>query len=158
MDDFSENQEGLGEGESTVFSAPAEHKGENIKSPKKRKILAVIAAALAVLILVGGTIAIIKLIPEKDDKDNTSSEQTVSVINFDKSKFDSVKVKNPNGEFVLLPEKGTDDTIKWYLEGISVDKISADLGIPIFKVLSALTLLEVRRLVKSEPGRYFSVT
>ena len=43
-------------------------------------------------------------------------------------------------------------------EPVHVDKISADLGIPIFKVLSALTLLEVRRLVKSEPGRYFSVT
>ena len=42
-------------------------------------------------------------------------------------------------------------------EPVHIDKICADLGIPIFKVLSALTSLEVKQLVKSEPGRYFSI-
>lgn len=42
-------------------------------------------------------------------------------------------------------------------EPVHVDKICSDLGIPIFKVLAALTTLELRQLVKSEPGRYFSI-
>ena len=53
---------------STVFSAPAEHK----RAPKRKKhrLLVAIASVLSVAILIGGTVAVIKLIPEKEEEIN----------------------------------------------------------------------------------------
>lgn len=69
--------------------------------------------------------------------------------------IDDVKPKHKQNVNVT----GDAKTIYEYLgtEPVHIDKICADLGIPIFKVLSALTSLEVKQLVKSEPGRYFSI-
>ena len=46
----------------TVFSDPAEHHAKKPSGGKKR-VRAIIAAALAVAVLTGGTITVIKLIP-----------------------------------------------------------------------------------------------
>ena len=100
MDDFKETPQAEETEEqneqSTVFSAPKEHNDKGLKSPKKRRITAVIAAVLAVLILVGGTLAVIKYIPKLDDENITSSTEdtTITVIDFDSAKFDTVTVKN----------------------------------------------------------------
>ena len=51
---------------STVFSAPAEHKKQANNKGKKRWPKAV-AAALAVAVLIGGTVAVVQLIPERED-------------------------------------------------------------------------------------------
>lgn len=139
MKDFSEKQgENVPEtdetGEfSTVFSSPAEHMDEKLKSPKKRRIFAVISSVLAVCVLVGGTLAVIKFIPKKDDEQgNSSGVKTVTVVDFDKSKFDTVTVNNENGEFVFYPESKaeSDDSSgdtenKWYLKGVDKEKVSA---------------------------------
>ena len=50
---------------STIFSAPQEKRPYNPKNTGKKKILSVIAALVAVAVLVSGTVAVIKLIPEK---------------------------------------------------------------------------------------------
>ena len=100
MEDFSDsniNEEEL----STVFSAPGEHK-EKLKSPKRRKIVSVIASLLSVLLLVGGTVAVIKLIPKKEETDNSSQSDTVSVINFETNDLDTVSVKNENGSLLIV--------------------------------------------------------
>ena len=116
MDNFPENDQ------STVFSAPEAHNDGKLKSPKKSRIITAVAAFLAVCVLVGGTVAVIKLIPKKEE--NASSEaKKISVIDFDKSKFDSVAVENKNGVFTFYPK--TDDTdTKWYVKDLAEEKIS----------------------------------
>lgn len=133
MDQFPDNKGYESERESdeisTVFSAPEEHE-DRIKSPKKRKILTVIAAALAVCVLVGGTLAVIKFIPKKDEGNTSSVDNTITVIDFDTAKIDSVTVKNENGEFEFYKlVKATDSSsdtpqTDWYLKDVAPDKIS----------------------------------
>lgn len=126
MDDFADNskKEEAFE-ESTVFSAPAEHNDKKLKSPKKSRIITAIAAVLAVCLLVGGTLAVIKLIPEKDDENTTSEVEKLLVLDLDKKEFDAVTVDNNNGKFEFYPKtpEGEDDA-KWYIKGIAEEKIS----------------------------------
>ncbi|MBR4973197.1 MAG: hypothetical protein IKY45_01890, partial [Clostridia bacterium] len=70
MNDSNKENLELNEEEfSTVFSDPVEHKkqAENIK--KKKRLPVVISSILAVVILIGGTIGVIKLIPEMETDD-----------------------------------------------------------------------------------------
>ena len=55
--------ENIPEEDSTVFSAPVEHKKKAVKNGGKKRLTSIIAACVAVAVLLGGTIAIIKLIP-----------------------------------------------------------------------------------------------
>ena len=54
---------------STVFSDPTEHK-RTAPEKKKNKLLIAIASILAVAIFAGGTVAVIKLIPEREEEEN----------------------------------------------------------------------------------------
>ena len=136
MADFDESpkvsDEENGE-QSTVFSAPAEHNDKKTELSKKRMITTVIAAVLAVCLLVGGTLAVIRFIPKREtDEETTSSEfQKVTVLDLESGKFDGVSVKNMNGEFSFYPKAESDETdsssalqVNWYLEGVDEDKIS----------------------------------
>lgn len=40
-------------------------------------------------------------------------------------------------------------------EPVHIDKISGDLGIPVYKVLTALTMLEMKNLVTALQGRKY---
>lgn len=170
MDDFKENgqpSEAETEAEqSTVFSAPAEHTDNDLKSPKKRRITAVIAAVLAVCVLVGGTLAVIKFIPKLEDSENTDSEEdkTISVINFDANGFDAVTVKNSNGEFGFYPQKAESDDdssdedssepqIKWYLKGVSKKKISTDKNAEVVSAAAKISAtMEITKKTFEECG------
>lgn len=126
MDDFSENKSAENEETSTIFSAPAEHKEGKTASPKKKRIITVIASIMAVMVLVGGTLAVIKFIPEMKEEDNSSNVNSITVIDFDKSEYDTLTVKNQNGEFVFLPKTDSESNgLKWYLKDLAEDKISA---------------------------------
>ncbi len=114
---------------STVFSDPAVHASAG-EPKKKKRLLTVIAAVLAVGVLAGGTVAVVKLIPEKEEKgETTSSLQTVSLLNGEADDLKSVTVQNENGEFQLYAEtvkteSDTEDgeeteTTSWYLKGVS---------------------------------------
>lgn len=122
------------EEESTVFSAPTAHKDISRKSGGKKRIVSIIAACLAVAILVGGTLAVIKLIPEmKEDETPESVFDDIVVIDADSSKFTGVTVKNKNGEFKfttqqISTESATDSsnaTAYWTVEGIDYSKLSS---------------------------------
>ena len=80
MSDFSQNNQELNEQviadetvsetaveESSIFSAPVEHNDKAPKNANKKRFVSIIAATLAVAILIGGTIAVIKFIPELKD-------------------------------------------------------------------------------------------
>ncbi len=92
---------------STIFSAPAEHNDKAVNSNKKR-LITIIASFLAVAVLVGGTISIIKLIPEMEDEETSSSVfEDITVLDLNSDKFDTLTVKNSQGEFKLYTEQLT---------------------------------------------------
>ena len=67
------------ESASTVFSDPTQYK----KAPEKQKrnrLPVIIAAVLAVAVLAGGTVAVIKLIPEKEESTSSSAFETIKVL------------------------------------------------------------------------------
>ena len=119
---------------STVFSDPAEHKKTAVKQ-KKRLLPKVIAAVLAVAVLAGGTVAVIKLIPEREES-STPSIETISVLDMKSDDFKSVTVTNENGTFKLysVEETETSDssdtsssepTVNWYLDGYDREVIDS---------------------------------
>lgn len=120
---------------STVFSDPAEHKKTAVKQ-KKRLLPKVIAAVLAVGVLAGGTVAVIKLIPERKEDTSTPSIETISVLDMKSDDFKSVTVTNENGTFKLysVEETETSDssdtsssepTVNWYLDGYDREVIDS---------------------------------
>lgn len=127
-------------GFSTVFSDPTEHAKKNVKQ-KKSRLPAIIASVLAVAVLAGGTVAVVKLIPEKEEDDGSVSElETISVLDMDSDDFKTVTVTNKNGMFKLYSEEkeaqtdsssSSSDTssskpeIVWYLDGYDKDIISS---------------------------------
>lgn len=119
---------------STVFSNPTEHKKTAVKQ-KKRLLPKVIAAVLAVAVLAGGTVAVIKLIPEREES-STPSIETISVLDMKSDDFKSVTVTNENGTFKLysVEETETSDssgtssskpTVNWYLDGYDREVIDS---------------------------------
>ncbi|MBR6902324.1 MAG: DUF4340 domain-containing protein, partial [Clostridia bacterium] len=154
MDDFSENKSAENEEESTIFASPLEHKEVKLASPKKKRIVAVIASIMAVMVLVGGTLAVIKFIPKMQDENNSSSANSIIVIDFDKGKYDTVTVKNENGEFVFLPKSDSESNeIKWYLKDSDEDKISATKTDSIISSAASISAsLEITKKAYDECG------
>ncbi len=116
---------------STIFSDPTAHKvtAESKKNPNKKRIMSVIAGVLAVAVLIGGTVAVVKLIPEKKDDDNTSSQTPqISLLTMKEAEIKNVTVKNKNGTFIMnnavtKDEDGYDECA-WSLQGYDMDVIS----------------------------------
>ena len=122
---------------STVFSDPTEHK--NASGKQRKKLLPVIiAAVLAVAVLAGGTVAVVKLIPEREDESSVPTVETITVLDLDSDDFKTVTVTNENGTFKLYAEaeepeesedssssdtSSTDPDINWYLDGYGKDVI-----------------------------------
>lgn len=125
------------DGFSTVFSDPTEHAKKAVKQ-KKSRLPVIIASVLAVAVLAGGTVAVVKLIPEKEEDDGSVSElETISVLDMDSDDFKTVTVTNKNGTFKLYSEEKETETdssssdtsssepeIVWYLDGYDKDVIS----------------------------------
>ncbi len=122
----------INEEESTVFSAPVEHKKKAPKNNNKKRITSVIAACLAVAVLVGGTVAIIKLIPEMTEEEIGSVFEDITVVDADSTTFTNVTVTNQYGEFKLVTQQisstnedgETETTDYWTVEGVDVAKLS----------------------------------
>ena len=93
--------------------------------PKKKLLPKIIAGLLCVAVLVGGTFAVIKLIPEKEEENTSSGFKTVEVLSLDGDKVSSVLVSNENGEF-NFSKVTKDDTNTWTLDGIDNDLLSSD--------------------------------
>ena len=93
----------IAEEESTVFSAPIEHKDKAPKNAGKKRLVSIIAACLAVAVLIGGTVAVIKLIPElKEEEVAESVFEDISLIDKDSSTFKAVNITNTNGAFKFI--------------------------------------------------------
>lgn len=111
------------ENTSTVFSAPEEHKDVQKGGMKLWK--KIVCVLLAVAVIGGGTFAVIKLIPEKDDYAAPSETQTLAIA--DVNSFSEITVKNARLEpytirsEIVEGEKGSE--IVWSLDGYDNDLI-----------------------------------
>lgn len=139
------------EEESTVFAAPAEHKDKAPKS--KKRLVSIIAACLAVAILIGGTIAVIKLIPElKEDEVASSVFEDISLIDKDSSTFTAVNITNTNGTFKFIKKQisstnedgKTETKTYWGVEDIDVSKMSTDSMTSV--ITSASSIAAIREI------------
>jgi len=125
----------------TIFGDPEEKKSASEKSGGKKRIISIIAAVLAVAVLAGGTFAVVKLIPEKEDSENTSSVNTIEVLNTESDEYDKVTVTNPNGKFEFNAKKEKVETSSdsssssetepeyntvWTAKGVDASKTDSD--------------------------------
>lgn len=138
MIDNSDNkniQEGIVENdsESTIFSAPLEHNNAN-SNVKKRKIISTIAAVVAVAVLAASSIAVIKLVPDKNETETTPVFEEIKVLDIKTKDLLTVQVNNPNGDFKFVAETtivtNQDGTVSqatgWLVEGVDSTKLSTD--------------------------------
>lgn len=121
----------------TIFGDPAEHRAKKPAGSKKR-LITVISACLAVAVLLGGTLTVIKLIPKKEtDTASTASSSGIKLLELEESKLSAVTVENSNGSFRLVAshteEKSEDSsdtssstvTTTWSAEGVSSELTSS---------------------------------
>ncbi len=152
----------IAEEESTVFSAPAEHKVKTPKNSGKKRIISIVSACVAVAVLVCGTLAIIKLIPEMAGDETVSSVfEDITVVDADSNSFTDVTITNKNGEFkfvtqqinVTNDEGETDTTTYWTVEGIDVSKLSTTTTNTIISAAASVTATrEIDTKTPSECG------
>lgn len=138
------------EEESTVFSAPKEHKHKAPKKGNKKRLTSIIAAALAVAVLIGGTVTVIKLIPELQDEEVADSIfEDITVLDNDSSNFKTVTITNSNGTFNFVTQKietTNDDgevetTEYWTAEGIDATKLSTTTMESIISSAASITAI-----------------
>ena len=121
---------------SSIFADPQAH-NDKPKSSGKKRLVAIIAAFLAVAVLVGGTIAVINLIPVlEEDESQGSVFDDIKVLDIDSEKLSTVTVKNSKGEFKFYSEisedteessntsSGDKKTVSWVLDGVDKEKTS----------------------------------
>ncbi len=133
MNNLPENEKIEQENFSTVFSNPQEHKNTAPKGKTKRTKIA-IALCLAVAILIGGTVAVVKLIPERETQNGLGDD--IEVISYESDDIKEMTVENQNGKFKFYSEK-QDDTDKetgetitntnWYIKGYDKEMTDSDL-------------------------------
>ena len=109
---------------STVFSNPTAHKKSSGDVKRKKLLPIILSSVLAVAILISGTVAVIKLIPEKEEEESGTEIKDIDVLSLNSDDFKSVTVSNSNGKFELYSvktESETDSsapaTVDWYVKG-----------------------------------------
>ena len=135
MSNIPENKqnEEFQDGFSTIFSNPEEHrKIEKVK--KKKPLIKIMAFFLSLAILIGGTVAVIKLIPEREEEDNfVPLMDEIEILNLESDTFKTVTIQNQNGRFefysqaVENADTSSSETaaVNWFLKGYDEDVISS---------------------------------
>ena len=131
MNNFPEN-ENLNEEEeiSTIFSDPTQHKKVVTKNGNKKRLTIVISALVSVAVLVGGTFAVVKLIPEKQEETQSSSFEEIEVLAKKDTDYKTVTLTNKNGSFKFYSvitkaqDEESEDTAAWYMDGYEKDIVS----------------------------------
>jgi len=149
---------------STIFAAPTEHKDKTHAGRKKKRLLSVIAAFLAVAILIGGTVAVVKLIPEKQTEESDPySDNSIEVTALELDDIDSVTVKNSKSTFKLVPirtekksESSDDETeleTVWTVEGTDKSLTSSPAIAGVVETAASLSAMsEITGRTESDCG------
>ena len=140
---------------STIFSDPTEHKTVKKLNTKKR-LKTVLCLVLAFAVLVGGTFAVIKLIPERVDETPDSDEE-ILVLDCQEEVIENVVVKNKNGTFKFLWRTVTEEAEEegatpfeytiWRLDGLDEELTSSDT---ISSIVDKLTYISAIREITSK--------
>lgn len=141
------------EEESTIFGASPVRE-EKRKTPKKHKMLkTALSAFLALAILVGGTVAVIKLIPEKEEEDSTQKTEQITVFTHKDTDVEKVTVERTAGKVVytstLVKEKTESESAtatKWSIDGIDaalIDESSLSTHIASLITINASREIEI---------------
>ena len=142
MADFPEKENNeINEEFSTIFSDPAAHNDTNVKS--KKLLPKILAGVLALCVLIGGTVAVVKLIPVLDDGNNTSSAEdaSITVKKAKKENIESVTLLKGEEKIELFSEN-EDDILNWYTRQVSKELTDSDT---IEAVVKALTDISAKR-------------
>ena len=113
---------------STVFAAPTEHKDKR-KSSRFTLLKKIVAVLLVVAILVGSTVLVVKLIPEKQ-QEKADVFEPQQIISLDAASFEKITITHPGATLVLnssVEEKDGQSKKVWTLEGYDetlIDSIS----------------------------------
>ncbi len=147
----TENGDIINDTESTIFSAPKEHNDK----PKKGggNLKKIIAAFLAVAILIGGTIAVINLIPVIEET-VIDSDKSAVVTELSSDDFEKVTLKNGDKQLILvssITEADKTSTVSWSLEGYDAELIDSYY---VKQTVSELATISALRKMKSSGGDY----
>ncbi len=145
---------------STVFSDPTEHKEIAKKSGSKRVKIAV-SLCVAVAVLLGSTIAVIKLIPEKEVAGSSNSD-AITVLDYETDEIKEVTVENQNGTFEFYCEKEESEAADtseaiintyWYIKGYDKEMTDSDLICNVVEnVVSVDAIRKITQKTSSECG------
>lgn len=148
--------------DSTIFSAPVEHEKKSSKSQNKKMLTSLICTAVAVAVLIGGTFAVIKLIPELTEEEVASSIfEDITVLDKDSSTFTAVNVTNTNGTFKFITKEitttdedgQTTTSSYWGIENVDFSKMSTDSVNNVISAAASITALrEITTKTTSECG------
>lgn len=143
--------------ESTVFSNPIEHTKTADTVKKKRILPKILASVLAVAILAGGTVAVIKLIPEKEEP-KPQIVETIQVLSLTTDELKTVKVTNSEGEFefyreIVKNDKNEDVEGNWFLKGYDTDVLNTtNISYPVATAASVSATREITEKNIAECG------
>ena len=130
---------------STVFSDPTEHK-RTAPEKKKSRLLIAIASVLAVAIFAGGTVAVIKLIPEREEEQVSPYAEEIEVKAVESDSLSSVTVTNSEGTVKLysVTEKTEDsdtETVNWYVDGVDTALTSTSTAEQFVSAVGSVTAM-----------------
>lgn len=155
---------------STVFSDPAAHSKSAQDVKRKKRLPIIIASILFVAVLAVGTVAVVKLIPEReDDETDYNSVEDITVLDGSSDDYKTVTVKNSSGSFKLYSvtetveaeddESSADEsaesqeTVTWYLDGYSKNKTdSSSIASVVSSAVSLTASREVTAKTEAECG------
>lgn len=147
------------EEESTIFGvSPAKTENRAVKKPKMLKTA--LSMLLALAVLAGATLAVIKLIPEKEDEDGISSDDTVAITSFENKQVETVKVIRKDSETVYRttvtePDEDSSSstaTVTWSIDG--VDASLTETSSISLMMDTVLRMDAVREIEKEENADY----
>ncbi len=116
--------------ESTVFSAPIEHSAKKTKKVKGKLLIRIISAFVTLAVLIGGTIAVIKIIPEKEEETpETNDLKKISLWSIEEDDASYLKVTNSSCSYEINKTEKTDDegetTNVWILSGVDSSLVNS---------------------------------
>ncbi len=144
------------EEESTIFGvSPSKTEKKAVKKPKMLKTA--LSMLLALAVLAGATLAVIKLIPEKDSDIGVSSGDTVAITSFENEEVETVKVVRKDSSTVYRttvtqPDEDNSDTaadVTWSIDGID-PSLTASASISL--LMDTVLRMDAVREIEKEDG------
>lgn len=144
----------------TIFGDPAAHRDAAPKQKGKKRVLGLVAGFLAVAVLVGGILAVIRFIPKLQEEEETPAFENIEVLSRKTDGISAVTVKNTNGTVRFLPQRketdndssdgsSSESTVNtaWTVEGIDAAKTDSSKITP---VITAATTVTATRKIDSK--------